>query len=63
MKAQAALLDVLAARAAAGSTVVVATHQPLFLSHADWCVMLRDGQMHHDGPPTAKILAELQSGE
>lgn len=63
MKAQAALLDVLEARAAAGSTVVVATHQPLFLSHADWCVMLRDGQMHHDGPPTAQILAELQSGE
>jgi ABC-2 type transport system ATP-binding protein len=63
MKAQASLLEVLKARAAAGSTVIVATHQPLFLSHADWCVMLHDGRLHHDGPPTADILDELQKGE
>jgi ABC-type multidrug transport system ATPase subunit len=62
MKAQAALLDVLAARATAGSTVVVATHQPLFLSRADWCVMLHNGKLTHDGPPNAEILAELQRG-
>jgi ABC-2 type transport system ATP-binding protein len=62
MKAQAALLDVLAVRAAAGSTVIVATHQPLFLSHADWCVMLDNGRLEHDGPPTPQILEELQRG-
>ncbi len=63
MKAQAALLDALVARAATGCTVIVATHQPTFLSHADWCVMLHDGRLQHDGPPTAEILAALQRGE
>ncbi len=63
MKAQAALIDVLVARAAAGSTVIVATHQPTFLAHADRCVMLHDGRLRHDGPPTDEILAELQRGE
>ncbi len=63
MKAQAELLDVLTARAASGSTVVVATHQPVFLAHADRCLMLVDGALHHDGPPTAEILAALQEGE
>lgn len=63
MRAQAALIEMLEARARSGSTVIVATHQPLFLSHADWCVMLRDGRLHHDGPPNAEILAELQRGE
>jgi ABC-type multidrug transport system ATPase subunit len=63
MKAQAALLDVLEARAASGSTIIVATHQPLFLSHADWCVMLHDGRLQHDAPPNAEILEALQKGE
>jgi ABC-2 type transport system ATP-binding protein len=63
MKAQSALIDVLAACVARGSTVIVATHQPVFLSHADWCVMLHDGKLRHDGPPNAEILAELQRGD
>ncbi len=63
MKAQGALRDALVARAEAGCTVIVATHQPAFLSHADWCVMLHDGRLQHDGPPTAEILAALQRGE
>ena len=63
MKAQASLLEALSARAASGSTVIVATHQPMFLTHADWCVMLHDGRLEHDGPPTAEILAALQHGE
>lgn len=63
MRAQTALIEVLAARTRAGSTVIVATHQPRFLAHADWCVMLHDGSLHHDGPPTDEILAELQRGD
>jgi ABC-2 type transport system ATP-binding protein len=63
MKAQGAFLDALVARAATGCTVIVATHQPLFLSHADWCVMLHDGRVQHDGPPNDEILAALRRGE
>jgi ABC-2 type transport system ATP-binding protein len=63
MKAQATLTETLVARARSGSTVIVATHQPLFLSHADWCVMLLDGHLHYDGPPNDDVLAELQNGE
>ena len=63
MKAQSALIDLLAACVAKGCTVIVATHQPLFLSHADWCVMLHDGKLQHDGPPNAEILTALQQGE
>jgi ABC-2 type transport system ATP-binding protein len=63
MKAQSALIDVLAACVAKGCTVIVATHQPVFLSHADWCVMLHDGRLQHDGPPNAAVLAALQHGD
>lgn len=63
MKAQGALLEILTERAASGCTVIVATHQPLFLSHADWCVMLHNGQLHHNGPPNAEILEALQRGD
>ena len=63
MKAQAALTETLVARARSGSTIIVATHQPLFLSHADWCVMLVDGRLHYDGPPNDEVLDALQKGE
>ncbi len=63
MRAQTVLTEVLVTRAQAGGTVIVATHQPRFLAHADWCVMLHDGGLRHDGPPTDEILAELQRGD
>lgn len=63
MRAQSALLDLLVARARSGCTMIVATHQPMFLSHADWCVMLHDGTLHYDGPPNDEVLASLQRGE
>ncbi len=63
MRAQSSLIDVLVARVHSGTTIIVATHQSTFLSHADWCIMLQDGRMHYDGPPTDEILATLQHGE
>jgi ABC-type multidrug transport system ATPase subunit len=58
--AQAALTEVLVARARAGTTVLVATHQPAFLGHVDRCVLLRDGTLSHDGPPTDALVRALQ---
>jgi ABC-type multidrug transport system ATPase subunit len=58
--AQGALTDLLVARARAGTTVVVATHQPAFLGHVDRCVLLRDGSLAHDGPPTDALVRALQ---
>lgn len=63
MRAQTALIDALVARARSGSTVIVATHQPRFLSYADECVMLHDGRLEYQGPPNAEVLAELEKGE
>ena len=63
MRAQTALTELLVARTKAGCTIIVATHQPLFLSHADWCIQLHDGRMHYDGPPTDEVLSSLQRGE
>jgi ABC-2 type transport system ATP-binding protein len=63
MKAQAALTETLVARARSGSTVIVATHQPLFLSHADACVLLADGRLDYYGPPNDEVLDTLQKGE
>ena len=54
-----ALLTLLDEVAAAGRTVVVATHQPDFLSRADRCVGLRDGALAYDGPASGRSVVEL----
>jgi ABC-2 type transport system ATP-binding protein len=46
-----ALVELLADAAAAGATVVVATHQLEFATQVDRCVALRDGAVVYDGPP------------
>jgi ABC-type multidrug transport system ATPase subunit len=47
-----ALLVLLDEASAAGATLVVATHDPSFVSRVDRCVGLRDGVVVHDGPAT-----------
>ena len=42
-----------------GSTVVVATHDPLYVERVDRCVALRDGQLIHDGPATPDDVLRL----
>ena len=54
-----ALLTLLDEVAEAGRTVVVATHQPDFLSRADRCVGLRDGSLAYDGPASGRGVVEL----
>jgi ABC-type multidrug transport system ATPase subunit len=56
-----ALLDVLAERHAAGSTLVVATHDPVFVEKVDRCVALRDGEVIYDGPAATADVVELVS--
>ena len=63
VRAQDALADVLIARARAGTAVIVATHQPSFLAHVDRCVMLRDGRVSHNGPPSDAVLDALRREE
>ncbi len=60
LPAQSTLTDVLVGRARAGATVVVATHQPSFLTHTDRCVMLRNGDVVHDGAATEALVQALQ---
>jgi ABC-2 type transport system ATP-binding protein len=63
VRAQDALAEVLLARARAGTAVIVATHQPSFLTHVDRCVMLRDGRVSHNGPPSDAVLDALRREE
>jgi len=42
-----------------GATVVVATHDPLYVERVDRCVALRDGQLIHDGPATPDDVLRL----
>ena len=58
--AQQALVDVLVGRARAGATVIVATHQPAFLRHTDRCVLMHDGTVSRDEPPSDALIAALQ---
>ena len=46
-----ALLDVIGHERTANVTVVVATHEPAFLSQASHCVALKDGIVAYDGDP------------
>ena len=45
-----ALLDILDERHAEGATLVVATHDPLFVDKVDRCIALREGEVIFDGP-------------
>jgi zinc/manganese transport system ATP-binding protein len=45
--------EVLAGAAADGVTVVAATHDPAAAARSDHCLLLRDGHLVADGPPTA----------
>ncbi len=51
--------DLLAAAAADGNAVVVATHQLDLLSRASRCVALRDGAIEYSGPPDARRVEAL----
>lgn len=48
---QDACIDLLCETAAAGRTVIVATHQLSFLERVGRVVVLRDGALVRDGPP------------
>jgi ABC-type multidrug transport system ATPase subunit len=54
-----ALLDLLDEAGRDGATVVVATHDPLYVERVDRCVALRDGQLIHDGPATPDDVLRL----
>jgi ABC-type multidrug transport system ATPase subunit len=56
---KAALLDLLDGAHAAGSTLVVATHDPGFVERVDRCIALRDGEVIHDGPATPADVLRL----
>lgn len=51
--------DLLAAAAADGNAVVVATHQLDLLARATRCVALRDGAIEYSGPPDARRVQSL----
>jgi ABC-type multidrug transport system ATPase subunit len=46
-----AFIELMDDAAAAGATVIVATHQLEYVAKADRCVALRDGAVVYDGPP------------
>ena len=48
---KATLLDLLDEAAAAGATLLVATHELAFVSRVGRLLALRDGAMVYDGPP------------
>jgi ABC-2 type transport system ATP-binding protein len=52
-KGRQAFIELMDDAAAAGATVVVATHQLEYVAKADRCVALRDGEVVYDGPPGA----------
>jgi ABC-type multidrug transport system ATPase subunit len=54
-----ALLELLADVHGAGRTIVVATHELSFVERVDRCVVLRDGEVVHDGEASEIDLASL----
>ena len=60
VRAQERLAEILVELAAEGCAVVVATHQPAFLSRVDRCVVLHDGQVQYDGEPGDEVLEYLR---
>jgi energy-coupling factor transporter ATP-binding protein EcfA2 len=63
VRAQDALAEVLVGRARTGSTVIVRDASASFLAHVDRCVMLRDGHVSHNGPPSDAVLDALRREE
>jgi ABC-2 type transport system ATP-binding protein len=57
-----ALLGLLDDAHQGGATVVVATHDPLYVERVDRCVALRDGHVIHDGPATPDEVLSLVGG-
>jgi ABC-2 type transport system ATP-binding protein len=57
-----ALLELLDDAHAAGAAVVVATHEAGYVERVDRCVVLRDGEMVHDGPATPAEMVRLVGG-
>ena len=56
---QAALLDLVAEHRSRGATVVLATHDADVLARPDRCVALCEGEVVHDGRPTAAAVSDL----
>lgn len=54
-----ALLELLEEEAVRGASILVATHSLDFVSQADRCLGLRDGQLAYDGPATAATVQRL----
>jgi ABC-2 type transport system ATP-binding protein len=56
---RAAFVELLDDAAAAGATVIVATHQLEYVTSVDRCIALRDGALVYDGPPGAVDVPSL----
>jgi ABC-type multidrug transport system ATPase subunit len=56
-----ALLSLLQEAAEAGATVLVATHQLEYVTRADRCIGLRDGEVAYDGPADKADVQKLVS--
>ncbi|MGH9065098.1 MAG: ABC transporter ATP-binding protein [Acidimicrobiales bacterium] len=56
---RAALLELLEEESKRGATVLIATHSLDFVSQADRCLGLRDGQLSYDGPATTATVQRL----
>lgn len=54
-----ALLELLDEEAARGASILVATHSLDFVTQADRCIGLRDGQLSYDGPATPTVIQRL----
>ncbi len=54
-----ALLELLDEEAARGASILVATHSLDFVTQADRCLGLRDGQLSYDGPATPAVIQRL----
>lgn len=59
LPAQATLVEFLTELAAAGTSVIVSTHQLDLAERASRCIGLRDGGRSYDGPVTRDIIREL----
>lgn len=53
------LMELLDEAAAAGGTLIVATHELAFVDHVQRLLALRDGELVYDGPPSATDVRQL----
>ena len=56
---QSTLIELLTETAAAGTAVLVSSHQLNLADAATRCIALRDGQVIHDGPASADLVRDL----